>query len=129
MKFLTPIFYTKKLQESIDFYTKYLQFKCVEQEQNWAFLEFEDIAIMFSLPNTDFPFIKPTYTGLLYFHCDDVDVIWDFVKDDVKICYPIKDFDYGMREFAIYDNNGYMLQFGAPIEKKEKTEDSTENKE
>jgi hypothetical protein len=22
--------------------------------------------------------------------------------------------NYGMREFAIYDNNGYMLQFGTP---------------
>jgi hypothetical protein len=33
----------------------------------------------------------------------------------VKIAYPMEDFEYGMREFAIYDNNGYMLQFGAPI--------------
>ena len=22
---------------------------------------------------------------------------------------------YGMREFAIYDNNGYVLQFGQPL--------------
>jgi hypothetical protein len=27
----------------------------------------------------------------------------------------MEDFAYGMREFAIYDNNGYMLQFGAPV--------------
>jgi hypothetical protein len=26
--------------------------------------------------------------------------------------YTIENFEYGMREFAIYDNNGYMLQFG-----------------
>ena len=24
-------------------------------------------------------------------------------------------FAYGMREFAIYDNNGYLLQFGTPV--------------
>jgi hypothetical protein len=28
------------------------------------------------------------------------------------VCYPIEDFDYGMRSFAIYDANGYLLQFG-----------------
>ena len=26
----------------------------------------------------------------------------------------MEEFHYGMREFAIYDNNGYMLQFGTP---------------
>ena len=36
--------------------------------------------------------------------------------DRVRICYPIETFDYGMREFAIYDdNNGYVLQFGRPL--------------
>jgi hypothetical protein len=31
-----------------------------------------------------------------------------------RVAYPLEDFHYGMREFAIYDNNGYMLQFGQP---------------
>jgi hypothetical protein len=26
--------------------------------------------------------------------------------------YPLEDFDYGMREFAIYDSKGYLFQFG-----------------
>jgi hypothetical protein len=30
-------------------------------------------------------------------------------------CYPIEDFEYGRREFAIFDNNGYLLQFGQEI--------------
>ena len=38
------------------------------------------------------------------------------VKDAVRVCYPIEDFDYGMREFAIFDNNGYLLQFGQEID-------------
>jgi len=33
----------------------------------------------------------------------------------VRICYPIETFEYGMREFAIYDNNGYLLQFGEAV--------------
>ena len=24
--------------------------------------------------------------------------------------------NYGMREFGIYDNNGYLLQFGSPLD-------------
>jgi hypothetical protein len=27
----------------------------------------------------------------------------------------IETIDYGMREFAIHDNNGYVLQFGQPV--------------
>jgi hypothetical protein len=27
----------------------------------------------------------------------------------------MEDFHYGMREFAIFDNNGYLLQFGQPL--------------
>lgn len=36
-----------------------------------------------------------------------------------RVCYPIEDFHYGMREFAIFDNNGYLLQFGQPVAQKE----------
>ena len=36
-------------------------------------------------------------------------------QDQCEVVYPIEDFDYGMREFAIRDNSGYLLQFGQPI--------------
>ena len=52
------------------------------------------------------------FTGSLYINPDDVDALWEQVKDKARVCYPIETFDYGMREFAIYDNNGYLLQFG-----------------
>jgi len=48
--------------------------------------------------------------------CDDVDGLWTAVKDRVRVCYPIEDFDYGMREFGIYNNNGYLLQLGTPLD-------------
>ncbi len=57
----------------------------------------------------------PAFTGSLYLKIDDVDALWERLKDRVRICYPIESFDYGMREFAIYDNNGYVLQFGQPL--------------
>jgi uncharacterized glyoxalase superfamily protein PhnB len=48
----------------------------------------------------------------------DVDALWDELKDKVKVAYDIEDFDWGMREFAIYDNNSYMIQFGQDLWKK-----------
>jgi hypothetical protein len=62
------------------------------------------------------PFEAPALTGALYIHCDDVEEAWTKVKDVARVCYPIEDFDYGMREFAIFDNNGYVLQFGQEID-------------
>ena len=71
---------------------------------------------MFAWPNAHTPFERPALTGALYIRCDDVDEAWERVKDTVRVCYPIEDFDYGMREFAIFDNNGYLLQFGQEID-------------
>ena len=54
-------------------------------------------------------------TGSLYFNTDDVDALWDRLKDRCEVVYPIDDFEYGMREFAVRDNSGYLLQFGKQI--------------
>jgi hypothetical protein len=43
------------------------------------------------------------YTKTLGFRC-------------ARICYLIETFEYGTREFAIYDNNGYVLQFGQELQ-------------
>jgi uncharacterized glyoxalase superfamily protein PhnB len=54
-------------------------------------------------------------TGSLYFKTDDVNALWLRLKDKCKVEYPPEDFEYGMREFAIRDNSGYLLQFGQEI--------------
>ena len=43
---------------------------------------------------------------------DDANALWLQLKDKATVVYPIEEFDYGMREFAIRDINGYILQFG-----------------
>ena len=45
----------------------------------------------------------------------DVDGLWSRLKNEARVCYPIETFDYGMRECAIYDNNGYLLQCGEAV--------------
>jgi uncharacterized glyoxalase superfamily protein PhnB len=83
--------------------------------EGWAAVRNGAVELMFSLPNEHIPFDKPQFTGSLYFNPDDVDELWEKVRDKATVLYPVEDFPYGMREFAIRDNNGYILQFGREI--------------
>jgi len=114
---IKPMLYTKQVKETVDFYCNVLGFECLEydEELGWAAFSRNDIEIMATLPNSHLPFDQPVFTGSFYITTDDVDGIWEELKKKVKVCYPLEDFDYGMREFAIYDNNGYLLQFAQPI--------------
>jgi len=114
---LTPMMYVADVQSTIDFYVKTLEFNCdnYSAEWGWAQLSKDKVRIMLSKPNAHIPFEKSNFTGSFYFNTDDVDKWWNLVKDKANISYPIEDFEYGMREFAIYDCNGYILQFGQEL--------------
>jgi catechol 2,3-dioxygenase-like lactoylglutathione lyase family enzyme len=119
MKFqkITPMIYTTDLQKTVDFYTQILGFQCLanDTEYGWAKVRQDSVEMMISLPNEHLPFDKPTFTGSFFITTNSVDELWLQLKDRVKVSYPIESFDYGMREFAIFDNNGYLLQFGQEI--------------
>lgn len=114
---LRPMLRTNDLDGTIEFYTKRLGFTCEARSSadGWASLRRDAVSLMVATPNAHKPFDAPSFTGSLYFNVDDARALWEAVKDHVRICYPIEDFHYGMREFAIYDNNGYLLQFGQPV--------------
>ncbi len=114
---LAPMLATENIPATIKFYVEVLGFECQSQmpEAGWASVRRENVSIMFSLPNKHTPFTTPLLTGSLYITTDEVDVIWEQVKGRAEVCYPIDNFYYGMREFAIYDNNHYLLQFGQAI--------------
>jgi uncharacterized glyoxalase superfamily protein PhnB len=75
----------------------------------------DSVQIMVAKPNEHIHFDKPIFTGSFYIRTDNVDELWELVKDKATIVYNIENFDWQMREFAIYDNNGYILQFGQDI--------------
>jgi uncharacterized glyoxalase superfamily protein PhnB len=114
---LRPMIWTEDLKATVDFYTETLGFTCVAimEDRGWASLRRDTVGLMASLPNAHISYDKLDFTGSFYFNTDDVDAVWDQLKDKARVCYDIEDFDYGMREFAIYDNNGYLLQFGQPV--------------
>lgn len=107
--------WTKDLDASIAFYRGMLGFECVSRMEGWASLKKDDVELMLSLPNAHEPFDKIQFTGSFYFRPENVDEVWRRVKEKATVVYPLEDFDYGMREFAIRDNDGYILQFGQEI--------------
>ncbi|MEG0188455.1 MAG: bleomycin resistance family protein, partial [Algoriella sp.] len=90
------------------------------QDQNedliWSTLKKDDVEVLIANPNQSSDFERPKFTGSLYFTVDNVDELWDLVKSDCEVVYEIETFEWDMREFAIYDNNGYVLQFGEEVE-------------
>ena len=105
---------TKDLRATVDFYVARLGFVCdaFSGQDGWACLRRDAIEVMVATPNAHKPFDRPSFTGSLYFNVSNVEALWAELKDAVRVAYPLERFHYGMNEFAIYDNNGYMLQFG-----------------
>ncbi|WP_046368584.1 bleomycin resistance protein [Flavihumibacter petaseus] len=114
---LRPLIRTRQLDETIQFYETVLGFRLGEKNEDWgwAALFRGDVEIMLARPNDHLPFEKPVFTGSFYILVSDVEALWQEVKDKATVVYPIESFEWGMREFAICDNNGYMLQFGQDI--------------
>lgn len=115
---IVPMLATTDIPATVRFYQERLGFECSAQMEGWACLQRDGVELMLSLPNAHLPFEKPLMTGSLYFRLGsvaEVDDLWEQLKGKAPIVYPIEDFEYGMREFAIRDNNGYILQFGAEV--------------
>ena len=112
---LHPVLAVNNIDDTIRFYRDVLGFECLNRMDGWAALRKDGVELMISLPNAHEPFEKPTLTGSLYCNTSDVDALWDKIKEKANVVYPLENFYYGMREFAIRDNNGYILQFGQEI--------------
>jgi uncharacterized glyoxalase superfamily protein PhnB len=112
---LTPMLWVDDLNATIAFYRDTLGFQCARQTTGWAALRRDGVELMLSEPNQHEPYDRPVFSGSFYFRVTDAAALWEALRDHAAIVYPIEDFDYGMREFAIRDNNGYILQFGQSL--------------
>ena len=117
LKTLRPMLWTADVRATVDFYVEQLGFTCGEyrEEWGWAAVHRDGVEIMVSRPPEHVPFERPAFTGSFYLVTDRVDALWAELEGKARVCYPLEEFFYGMREFAIYDNNGYLLQFGQPL--------------
>lgn len=116
-KGLDPILTTDDMDRSVRFYVDTLGFTCGMQTQGYASLYRDAVRIVLAAPNAHLEWQGPKFTGQLYIGLDtaeEVDALWEQVKDRAKVVYALDDFEYGAHEFGICDDNGYVLAFGAP---------------
>ncbi len=129
---LTPILTTDDMDATIAFYRDVLGFKVTAQipDENptWCFLLRDGAAIMFTTPEEhdhehneddghDHDHEHSGAEGLwtMYVYSDAVESLWEELKGDPKVAYPLYDTHYGMREFGIRDCDGNMLSFGRDV--------------
>lgn len=121
---LRPILWTENLDETIAFYMNILGFTLMDRNEDWqwASLRKDEVLIMLSQRNQHENPASIGFSGSFYFNVNDVDDLWEDLKTKAKVCYEIETFEWGMREFAVYDNNGYRLQFGQAVDNLGNTE-------
>ena len=113
LRALVPMLRVPDVPAAVAWYRDTLGFTAhADGNDGWACLERDGIELMLSAFNAHEGDAAAAFTGSLYLRCDDVDAWWDRLRGVAPVCYPIGDFAYGMREFAIRDPNGFLLQFG-----------------
>ena len=123
---LSPILWTKNIQETVSFYETVLGFKGRSNFPDFVSLTKENVEIMFIVPRDEpddckdpdtkkefFP--KPVLTGSFFIVTEEVDKFWESVKNKAVVKTGIADREYYMRDFSILDNNGYELVFDQDI--------------
>jgi uncharacterized glyoxalase superfamily protein PhnB len=114
---LRPTLWTENLHATVDFYVQVLGFICEEFNEHWGWASLwkDEVELMVSAPDEHSHYHQIGFTGSFYFNVENVDALWSQLKDRVAVSYEPENFEWGMREFGIYDNNGYLLQFGQEI--------------
>ncbi|TCZ65270.1 VOC family protein [Flaviaesturariibacter aridisoli] len=111
---LRPLLWVPDVRAASDWYIATLGFSELESSEDWqwASLGRDGVELMLARPPAHMPYSGPLFTGSFYFNTRDAAAWWERLKDDCEIVYPIETFPWGMREFAIRDLNGFILQFG-----------------
>ena len=126
------ILMTEDISRAIDYYRDTLGFRLAnampEEEPTWCLLKRDDTGIMLlgshehgdeedghDHDDEGQDHAHAPAVSSLYFYPDNVDALWNQLKDKVNVEIPLENKDYGMREFTIRDPNGYALNFGAPL--------------
>jgi len=124
---LTPNLMVESVEATIDWYERVLDAETVDTvpqegdgQLQWAQVTIDDVSLMFqhrdSLEEEHSPLAGATLGGSLTFYID-VDGLHDRLETaETEIVGELHDTDYGRREFAVHDYNGYVLWFGEALE-------------
>jgi uncharacterized glyoxalase superfamily protein PhnB len=106
---------TEDVARSVKFYVEQLGFTCTIQLEGFARVRLGAADIMLAQPNAHLHWQGPSFTGSVYLDVDNVDELWENLKDRARIVYPVETMEYGVREFGLMDDNGYRLSFAQHV--------------
>jgi uncharacterized glyoxalase superfamily protein PhnB len=115
------------VNEAVEFYRDVLGFELVmsvpeEGRYDWAMISRGGAEIMLQSRASlagEYPLFNESGIGgslVLYFNVTGVDELYERVRGKAKPVIDIHDTPYGMREFAIEDNDGYVLTFAEELQ-------------
>ncbi len=105
-------FTTDKVQETKEFYVKYLGATTLFEKDGYVNLKLGDISTVLEIVAPQSPEDKPSdSTGLGFnFNVDDVDLAYqEITRAKLNIVMPIQDHPWGERGFGIEDPNGLTI--------------------
>ncbi len=127
MQQLVPILLVDDIEATVEFYTKKLGFDVGfaapdrfdedKSKKAFALLKRDAIEIMAQTPKCLGRYIqlvkdKHAYPSvILYIYVDNADELFEQLKMKVEIAEDMRRTFCGMKEFAILDNNGYVIAF------------------
>jgi catechol 2,3-dioxygenase-like lactoylglutathione lyase family enzyme len=115
-----PCLYVSDMRESLDFYIRVLGFTQtgyypIESEPIRTEVRRDGVAIiLFSEPRR-LDFRTPALSGGLYFFPESLEKLAGELRGKVPFAWGPEETDFGIREFAVRDPNGYLLVFAEPV--------------
>ncbi|MGP2655616.1 VOC family protein [Malaciobacter sp. WC5094] len=134
MKSLSPNLAVKDIKESVAYYQNNFGFEIEmlvdslqedfnpvvkeDKEYIWALIKKGDVSLMLQEKNSMKEDIGNFFNDIsasitLYIEVDDVESLYEKVKENVDILKPVYETWYGQKEFYIKDINGYILGFSS----------------
>lgn len=134
MKSLSPNLAVKDIKESVAYYQNNFGFEIEmlvdslqedfnpvvkeDKEYIWALIKKGDVSLMLQEKNSMKEDICNFFNDIsasitLYIEVDDVESLYEKVKENVDILKPVYETWYGQKEFYIKDINGYILGFSS----------------
>ena len=114
-----PSLLARNLSETRAFYVDGLGFAATgfypdEENPHWIELRRDGVVLYFyDDPPVGTP-DQPVMSGTLYLYPESVDALADELRGKVAFAWGPETMDYGMREFAVQDPNGYYIAFTEP---------------
>ncbi len=108
-----PWFASQNVRATIDFYVRKLGFTERAEYGDFGIVFRDEVLLNFWLC----PDRHIAENTSAYFNVEGIDALHaDFRRTgpDVRMTEP-RDFDYGMREFHVWDRDGNLLRFGEPL--------------